>query len=181
MSPFRVRTHARGRRPGGASRVVAATTGVVCAAAVIAAYALPVEAAPPGALVRVHALATPPTSPAMFVDTDLPVPPGVGEPIGALAGAERALYKVRPGDTLSRIATEFRVDGGWPGLYEDNRGLVGPDPNLIHPGQTLTVSAGAVPRTGRSQWSLAPTLSKALAALATAVLNAAAHAFASSG
>jgi LysM domain-containing protein len=46
-------------------------------------------------------------------------------------------YTVRPGDTLTAIATHHRYPGGWSRLYAHNRSTVGPDPNLIFPGQTL--------------------------------------------
>lgn len=51
----------------------------------------------------------------------------------------REMYTVTPGDSLSRIAREERVQGGWKGLYAANRPVVGDDPDLIHPGQRLTL------------------------------------------
>ena len=38
-------------------------------------------------------------------------------------------YTVAAGDTLSGIAAEFAVRGGWPALYAANRRAIGPDPN----------------------------------------------------
>ncbi|HEY5835106.1 transglycosylase family protein [Streptomyces sp.] len=49
-------------------------------------------------------------------------------------------YTVAPGDTLSAIAADQHVRGGWPELYADNRALVGDDPDLIFPGQRLALS-----------------------------------------
>ncbi|MFH9136222.1 transglycosylase family protein [Streptomyces sp. NPDC017524] len=46
-------------------------------------------------------------------------------------------YTVRPGDNLWTIADAQEVPGGWTGLYETNRGLLGSDPDLILPGQNL--------------------------------------------
>ncbi|WP_283247508.1 transglycosylase family protein [Streptomyces sp. I05A-00742] len=46
-------------------------------------------------------------------------------------------YTVRPGDNLSEIAQEHRVEGGWHKVYQDNKKAVGADPDLIHPGQQL--------------------------------------------
>ncbi|ANW19848.1 transglycosylase family protein [Streptomyces clavuligerus] len=46
-------------------------------------------------------------------------------------------YTVQPGDSLSVIAAEKDVDGGWNSLYERNKDTVGADPDLIHPGQSL--------------------------------------------
>jgi LysM repeat protein len=50
-----------------------------------------------------------------------------------------ARYVVRPGDTLSGISARFAVRGGWPVLYAANRPLIGPDPNIIHPGTVLVL------------------------------------------
>ncbi|MFI0739830.1 transglycosylase family protein [Streptomyces sp. NPDC021100] len=46
-------------------------------------------------------------------------------------------YTVRPGDNLSEIAEQHRVEGGWHRVYQDNKKVVGGDPDLIHPGQQL--------------------------------------------
>ncbi|MEV7557488.1 transglycosylase family protein [Streptomyces sp. NPDC089795] len=48
-------------------------------------------------------------------------------------------YVVAPGDSLSAIATDQHVEGGWQALYETNRTTIGADPNLIFPGQRLTL------------------------------------------
>lgn len=48
-------------------------------------------------------------------------------------------YRVVGGDTLSRIAGEYTVTGGWPRLYAANREVVGGDPDLIVPGQRLAL------------------------------------------
>ncbi len=49
-------------------------------------------------------------------------------------------YTVRPGDTLSGIAAGLGLSD-WRPLYEANKGVIGPDPNLIQPGQVLTIPA----------------------------------------
>ena len=54
-------------------------------------------------------------------------------------------YTVRTGDTLSGIATEFAIPGGWPTLYAGNRRVIGPDPNVIRPGTVLTLARPAAP------------------------------------
>ncbi|MFI1018495.1 transglycosylase family protein [Streptomyces sp. NPDC020965] len=57
-------------------------------------------------------------------------------------------YTVAHGDSLSRIADNQDVKGGWSRLYEQNRATVGPDPDLIHPGQKLVLRMTAPkPRT----------------------------------
>ncbi|SEB87234.1 transglycosylase family protein [Streptomyces sp. TLI_105] len=58
----------------------------------------------------------------------------------------REMYTVTPGDSLSEIARDEHVKGGWQRLYETNRSVVGDDPDLIHPGQRLTLRITA-PRT----------------------------------
>ena len=65
-------------------------------------------------------------------------------PAAAPAVAPRAIpqgtgnYVVQPGDTLSQIASAQHVDGGWREIWRDNGGVVA-DPNLIYPGERLTV------------------------------------------
>src|SRR5262245_53966799 len=62
-------------------------------------------------------------------------------------------YTVAAGDTLSGIAAEFGVRGGWPALYAANRRGVGPDPDTIHAGSVLTFPrppAPAHPTPGRA-------------------------------
>ncbi|MEV6751219.1 transglycosylase family protein [Streptomyces sp. NPDC051214] len=49
------------------------------------------------------------------------------------------MYTVVRGDTLSGIADERRVSGGWRQLYEANRATIGADPDLITPGQRLAM------------------------------------------
>jgi murein DD-endopeptidase MepM/ murein hydrolase activator NlpD len=48
-------------------------------------------------------------------------------------------YTVVRGDTLSGIAEEQRVRGGWQRLYAANHATVGDDPDLILPGQRLSL------------------------------------------
>ncbi|GAA2227104.1 transglycosylase family protein [Streptomyces nogalater] len=50
------------------------------------------------------------------------------------------MYTVVHGDTLSGIAGERRVPGGWRALYAGNRATIGTDPDLILPGQRLSVN-----------------------------------------
>lgn len=49
-------------------------------------------------------------------------------------------YVVKAGDSLSKIASQFHLSGGWQSLYHMNRGVVGSNPNMIHPGMRLKVS-----------------------------------------
>ena len=56
-----------------------------------------------------------------------------------------ARYVVQPGDTLSGIAARFAVHGGWPALYAANRPLIGPDPDVVHPGTVLVLPGQTAP------------------------------------
>ncbi|MFJ8693327.1 transglycosylase SLT domain-containing protein [Streptomyces roseolilacinus] len=70
-----------------------------------------------------------------------------GKPAAAPAAADKAAkpvtYTVALGDTLSGIADDHSVSGGWKKLYEDNKKAIGDDPSLIRPGLKLTVGAKA--------------------------------------
>ncbi|MFJ7271772.1 transglycosylase SLT domain-containing protein [Streptomyces sp. NPDC099050] len=52
-------------------------------------------------------------------------------------------YAVVSGDTLSKIAAEHSIGGGWQKLYEANKGIVGADPSAIRPGLKLNLTAVA--------------------------------------
>ncbi|MEW2392545.1 transglycosylase family protein [Streptomyces venezuelae] len=58
------------------------------------------------------------------------------------AAGTAEMYTVVHGDTLSGIADDRRVRGGWQQLYDTNRRVVGDDPDLITPGQRLSVHGG---------------------------------------
>lgn len=58
---------------------------------------------------------------------------------------ERESYTVARGDSLSGIATAERVRGGWQRLYAANRTVVGADPDLILPGQRLSLDVANAP------------------------------------
>ncbi|MFC1430442.1 transglycosylase family protein [Streptacidiphilus sp. N1-3] len=67
-------------------------------------------------------------------------------------------HTVRHGDTLSGIAEALRIPGGWEPLYAANRAIVGPNPNLILPGEHLTWHSPAPVRTApvRTEAKAAP-------------------------
>ena len=46
-------------------------------------------------------------------------------------------YTVKKGDTLSGIAAKYGTT--WQKLYEKNKSVIGSNPNLIYPGQVLTI------------------------------------------
>ncbi|MCI3227052.1 transglycosylase family protein [Streptomyces sp. NP-1717] len=56
---------------------------------------------------------------------------------------EREGYTVSGGDSLSGIAAAQELRGGWQRLYEENRKVIGGDPDLIFPGQKLVLHVPA--------------------------------------
>ncbi|WP_405677055.1 LysM peptidoglycan-binding domain-containing protein [Streptomyces sp. NBC_00868] len=62
---------------------------------------------------------------------------------GAAEAAAPMTYSVVAGDTLSKIAAEHSLSGGWEQLYLANKGTVGTDPSIIRPGLKLTLAAQA--------------------------------------
>ncbi|MFB7508256.1 LysM peptidoglycan-binding domain-containing protein [Streptomyces broussonetiae] len=44
---------------------------------------------------------------------------------------------MQDGDTLSGVAWQAAVPGGWQRLYTTNRNTIGPDPDVIRPGERL--------------------------------------------
>jgi nucleoid-associated protein YgaU len=68
-----------------------------------------------------------------------PSPPATQSSPSTQAKTDGRAYVVRAGDTLSAIAKREHVKGGWRSLYKRNRDVVGPNPNLILPGQRLSL------------------------------------------
>ncbi|MDX6361405.1 MAG: hypothetical protein QOC85_408, partial [Streptomyces sp.] len=71
----------------------------------------------------------------------------------APSAAEKAstkTYAVKAGDSLSKIAGDQHVSGGWKKLYDDNRTVIGGDPALIHPGLKLTLGGKAASPAAKS-------------------------------
>ena len=48
-------------------------------------------------------------------------------------------YTVKTGDTLSGIARKLTGSTSWQAIYEQNKSVIGSNPNLIKPGQVLTI------------------------------------------
>ena len=62
-----------------------------------------------------------------------------------LAAASAPTWVVRPGETLSSVASALGLRGGWQALYAANRRGIGADPNVIRPGTTLAVPGKGAP------------------------------------
>jgi LysM repeat protein len=92
---------------------------------------------------RLRPLITPatPTTPTPLTALPLnnPAATPATAPIPVAAAPAPHTYQVHQGDTLTSIAREQGVTGGWQAIYNANRGAVG-DANLIRPGQQLTLS-----------------------------------------
>ncbi|WP_137991391.1 transglycosylase SLT domain-containing protein [Streptomyces vilmorinianum] len=63
----------------------------------------------------------------------------IAESVTVAPNSAPKTYTVTRGDSLSLIAHEQGVRGGWKALYQANRSAVGDNPSLIHPGLELTL------------------------------------------
>ncbi len=85
-----------------------------------------------------------PEPPAPEPEPPAPEPDLPAGPVDAETPAA-ATYTVQRGDSLWRIAqlhgatSDAAAAAAWPSWYELNRDVIGPDPDLIHPGQVLQV------------------------------------------
>lgn len=61
-----------------------------------------------------------------------------GEVLKIPGNTNAITYTVKAGDNLSTIAARYGIN--WKTLYENNRAIIGDNPNLIHPGQTLKIN-----------------------------------------
>lgn len=114
------------------------TRGIALASTGGAALALPLVA-------TATAHAAPSTAPgiAPVEKTVLSAPAKIAESIPAARNSAPTTYTVTRGDSLSVIAQEQSVRGGWKALYQANRKAVGDNPSLIHPGLELTLRGKA--------------------------------------
>ncbi|WP_369264261.1 LysM peptidoglycan-binding domain-containing M23 family metallopeptidase [Streptomyces sp. R35] len=90
-------------------------------------------------------------------------------PAAAKKAAGTKTYAVKAGDSLSKIADEQNVSGGWKKLYSDNRSAVGSDPTLIRPGLKLTIGKKAA--SGSATQSSAKTTPSSTKSAATAAAS----------
>ncbi|MFH9609557.1 transglycosylase SLT domain-containing protein [Streptomyces sp. NPDC017448] len=112
------------RRP----QVVSLRRGLAAVTAGGAVLALPVIGA-------TSAFAAPaPSAPQAAV-----APAAVSTQVNSAAQAASSQHSVKAGETLSKIAREHSVSGGWEKLYEGNRKIIGENPDLIQPGIKLTL------------------------------------------
>lgn len=130
-------------------RALETTLGVTVATASVAASgpalaAGPTSTRPPAVLATSTA---PPPSPPALPSLDRPAnpaPPPAPAPVPVRASADVAVV-VHRGDCLWRIAarhlsadaTDAQIAAAWPQWYAANRDVIGPDPDLLLPGQRL--------------------------------------------
>ncbi|MEU3204383.1 transglycosylase SLT domain-containing protein [Streptomyces cyaneofuscatus] len=117
------------RRP----KSVSLSRGIAAVTTGGAVLALPVLGATTASAAPAHSVAAEKTV----------APVSVTAQANSVTKAAPAKHSVVSGETLSKIAREYSVSGGWKKLYEGNRKAVGENPNLIHPGITLTIGAKA--------------------------------------
>ncbi|MFJ7327681.1 transglycosylase SLT domain-containing protein [Streptomyces cyaneofuscatus] len=117
------------RRP----KSISLSRGIAAVTTGGAVLALPVLGATTASAAPVHSVAA----------EKAVAPVSVTAQANSVTKAVPAKHSVVSGETLSKIAREYSVSGGWKKLYEGNREAVGENPNLIHPGVTLTIGAKA--------------------------------------
>uniref|UniRef100_A0AAU2K360 LysM peptidoglycan-binding domain-containing protein n=1 Tax=Streptomyces sp. NBC_00049 TaxID=2903617 RepID=A0AAU2K360_9ACTN len=71
----------------------------------------------------------------------------------AVHTATPTTYSVVAGDTLSEIAADHSVSGGWKQLYAANRSVIGDNPSIIRPG--IKLKLGTQAETARASRSAA--------------------------
>lgn len=130
--------------PEPARRLVLRACGIAAAGAVTGGLALAAPAtATPGALQQDR-----PTTPHEPVVTAAPGPPGTRAPSAAPPRGTHASHLVvhRGGSlwavaerALGPSASTADVAAYWPRVHRANRSTVGPDPDVVHPGQRLAL------------------------------------------
>lgn len=67
----------------------------------------------------------------------------MGEQVAAAQATQAStFYTIQKGDSLSKIAKETYGDtGSWQKLYDENKEVIGSDPNKIFPGQQIRIPA----------------------------------------
>ncbi|MDH6120331.1 cell wall-associated NlpC family hydrolase [Kitasatospora sp. GAS204A] len=81
-------------------------------------------------------------------------------------------YTVKAGDWLSTIANTHHVDGGWQKLYDLNKSVLTQGPDLLYPGEHLSLGTQAAPATQAPASTPAPAPAPAVTAQTTAATSA---------
>ena len=131
----RAKAEAEAKAKAAAEAKAKAEAEAQAAAAAAAAASASQEAQNVAVPVELHAEPSAPD--VLTLDVEAPQ-----QPAGVVADAASAAmtYTVVSGDSLWAIAVKLLGNGArWPEIYEANKAVVGPNPNLIHPGQVLTI------------------------------------------
>ena len=91
--------------------------------------------------------ASPPTTAKSFAATSRPIAVAGGTFV-VIGGEVSLTHVVAPGDTLFAISQWYKLMGGYAMLYKWNHSVIGNNPNLIFPGEvlTITVPGADIPR-----------------------------------
>ncbi|MGW4255626.1 transglycosylase SLT domain-containing protein [Streptomyces californicus] len=103
-------------------------------------------------------------APAPAAPQAAPAPAAVSAQANSAAQAAPAQHSVKAGETLSKIAREHSVSGGWEKLYEGNRKIVGENPDLIHPGIKLTLGVASAKASDGKAAKASPSAARGAAA-----------------
>ncbi len=88
--------------------------------------------------VQAVALRSRPEMDAAFDAKKQEMTPGATVTSGPMTATQ--VHVVAPGDNLSKISTRYYGTAGkWRTIYEANKSVIGLNPNVIHPGQRLTI------------------------------------------
>jgi nucleoid-associated protein YgaU len=65
--------------------------------------------------------------------------PGQVLTVNCPTGPPPIVYEVEPGNTLTGIAQKICGNDDWKKIYNENKTVIGGNPNLIYPGQVLHI------------------------------------------
>ena len=83
--------------------------------------------------------------PASVLVKEQPAQPAAAGSDGGTSGRDQLettgtqSYTVKSGDSLSAIARKLTGSTNWQTIYEQNKAVIGSNPNMIKPGQVLTI------------------------------------------
>lgn len=83
--------------------------------------------------------------PASVLVKEQPAQPAAAGSDGGTSGRDQPettgtqSYTVKSGDSLSAIARKLTGSTNWQTIYEQNKSVIGSNPNMIKPGQVLTI------------------------------------------
>lgn len=83
--------------------------------------------------------------PASVLVKEQPAQPATSGSDGGTSGRDQPettgtqSYTVKSGDSLSAIARKLTGSTNWQTIYEQNKAVIGSNPNMIKPGQVLTI------------------------------------------